>query len=41
MMALLGWTANFFRKGFYYGYTVDKQRRDLAKIPSKSWADPA
>jgi Pheophorbide a oxygenase len=41
MMALLGWTANFFRKGFYYGYTVDKQRRDLAKIPAKSWADPS
>jgi Pheophorbide a oxygenase len=41
MMALLGWTANFFRKGFYYGYTVDKQRRDLAKIPTKSWADPS
>jgi Pheophorbide a oxygenase len=41
VLALFGGTANFFRKGFYYGHTVEKQRRDLAKIPSKMWADPS
>jgi hypothetical protein len=36
----VGWTADHFRRGFYYGYTVDKLRRDLAKIPDKTWTDP-
>jgi phenylpropionate dioxygenase-like ring-hydroxylating dioxygenase large terminal subunit len=40
LATLAGWSANFFRRRFYYGYTIDKLRRDLAKIPSKTWADP-
>jgi hypothetical protein len=41
MTALVGWAADFIRRGFYYGYTEDKLRRDLAKIPTKTWTDPA
>jgi len=41
LSSLVAWSATKIRREFFYSYSERKRDRDLQKIPSKVWLDPA